>query len=39
MYFCGPLYMDEQRQDDQQHCADTRCSPEDQTEAMGDREG
>ena len=31
--------MDEQKQDDQQLCADTECSLEDLPEAMDDREG
>ena len=42
MYFCGPLHMDKQRQDDQlepTYSADRRYSPEDLPEAMDDREG
>ena len=38
MYYCGPLHMDEQKQDDQL-CANTRCSPEDLPKAIDDREG
>ena len=44
MYSCGPLHMDEQRQDVQlentysSYVPITGCSPEDQPEAMGDRE-
>ena len=41
MYSCGPLHMDEQRQDvllEQQLCADTGCSREDLPKAMDDRE-
>ena len=44
-YSCGPLHMDEQRQDVQlgptykQLCANTGCSLEDLLEAMDDREG
>ena len=44
MYSCGPLHMDEKRQDDElaptcSSSADTECNPEDLPEAMGDREG
>ena len=45
MYTCGPLHMDEQRQDDQleptyrELSADTGSSQEDLPEVMDDREG
>ena len=38
MYSYGPPHMAGQKQDDQQVCEDTGCSPEDLPEAMNDRE-
>ena len=38
MYSYRPSHMAGKKQDDQQLCEDTGCGPEDQPEAMNDRE-